>query len=104
MTVPPSDDRLGLRPNRLYGRWIDKSAEAHRNAVPAVDDIDQQCELDLLLLGEVSVQGLIGTFVLVSFGKPSQCLGPAERGTLFAGRPAGGKVPGLRANFFALIN
>ena len=39
---------------------IGKQAEADRDAVPAVDDIDHQGELDLLLLGELRLQGLIG--------------------------------------------
>ena len=40
------------RPPRrgLGGRRIDKHAEADREAVPAVDDIDHQRELHLLLL------------------------------------------------------
>ena len=64
---------------------IDKLAEADRDAVPAVDDVDHQGELDLLFLGELSLQGFAGAFQLVAFGEPRQGLGPAERGAFAVG-------------------
>ena len=77
----------------LYRSRIGKQAETDRDAVPAIDDIDHQRELDLLLLGELGLQGFTGTFQLVSFGEPRQRLGPAERGA-FAIGIAGGLPPG----------
>src|SRR5262249_9977316 len=42
-------------------------AEANRKAVKPIDDIDHQRELHLLLLGELSLQGLVGAFVRMAF-------------------------------------
>src|SRR6185312_2349503 len=79
--------------NGLCNRRIDKQTEANRNPVPAVDDIDHQGELDLLFLGELSFQALIGAFLAVAFGKPRQRLGPVQRGA-FAIGVAWGFSPG----------
>ena len=78
----------------LRAGWFDKQAKADREAVPPVDDIDHQCELDLLLLGELRLQGFVGTFQpLMSFGEPRQRLGPAECGAFTVGI-ARGLAPG----------
>ena len=85
--------RRGTGRDGLCFRRINKLAEADRDAVPAVDDVDHQCELDLLRFGELRLQGFAGAFQIVAFGEPRQRFGPAERRAFTLG-VAGGLAPG----------
>src|SRR5262245_49003766 len=75
LRLSSSGDRHG---RRLYGCRIDPTTEANRDAVPSVDDVDHQCELDLLRFRELSLQGFVGAHMRMPFGEPRQSLGPAE--------------------------
>ena len=53
----------GLYGGGLHGCRIGPSAETDRDAVPSVDDIDDQGELDLILRGEVGPERFVGARV-----------------------------------------
>src|SRR5581483_11343637 len=72
----------GRRLDGLCLGRIDEHAEPDREAVPSVDDVDHERQLDLLLQGEVGLQRLVGALPVVAFAEPRQCLGPGERGAL----------------------
>src|ERR1700735_119543 len=87
---------------RLYVCRIRKAAEAYSDAIPSIDNVDEQCELDLLFLCEMSLQGFVGALLRVAFGESRQGLGPAERGTFPIGiagsfAPGGSQIDALLA-------
>src|SRR6185312_5108632 len=77
----------------LYGCRIGPAAEADGDAVPPIDDVDQQGELHLFFFREVRFQRVVSVVERVAFGETCERLGPAER-RAFAIRIARRFAPG----------
>src|SRR5262249_35627370 len=77
--APPS----GCRSRRRFGgRRFQPCAETNREPVPAIDDVDHEREIHLVLVAELGLERTVGAFVVMAFREPRQRLGPAQRGPL----------------------